>query len=164
MTKFCLSQWNKNKDKLRAVFQTEDQWLTCSYKDLVGAVVENVLNNHDEPVGYWDASKIHEIDDGDYQGTLLFLIPMDTYQPAEHEYLITFVDYGSCSGCDTLKYAQSIGEYSAKSLSEKQAELYMTLCKDILANMKKPFNTGWRHDEKFDVVIFEEKGEQNEID
>lgn len=151
MTKFCLNQWNKNKDKLRAVFKTEIQWDTCSYKDLIVAVVENVLNN-DNPSEQWDATRIHEIDDGDYQGTLLYLIPMITYQPAEYEYLITFVEYGSCNVCDTLQNIQSLGEYSAKTLNEEQVELYMTLCKEILANIKKPFNTGWRHDEKFDEV------------
>jgi hypothetical protein len=43
------------------------------------------------------------IDDGDYQGTQIFIIPTDTYQPSVKDYVMTDTYYGSCSGCDTLQ-------------------------------------------------------------
>ena len=93
-----------------------------------------------------DLEKITEIDNGDYQGTLLFLIPFDTYQPFEYEYLMTFVGYGSCSGCDTL---QSIQHGYHQKLTEGQVNDFMTLCKDILTNTIRPYNCGWREQEVF---------------
>lgn len=45
--------------------------------------------------------RIHQIDDGDYQGTLIFVIGAGGYQPSRYWYVK--VGYGSCSGCDTLQ-------------------------------------------------------------
>ena len=42
------------------------------------------------------------IDNGDYQGTQIFLIPLDVYQLDVNQYVYTNTYYGSCSGCDTL--------------------------------------------------------------
>ena len=157
MTKYCLAKWDANKDKLRKRFEEGTGWNVCSYADILKAIVESVLNNEGEQAWYdqWDSSHITEIDDGDYQGTLLFLIPLNTYQPNESEYLITFIDYGSCSGCDTLQGIQEWGGYEDK-LTERQIDDFMSLSKDILMNMRKPFNDGWRHDERFDEVAFED--------
>lgn len=48
-----------------------------------------------------DYDNIHVIDDGDYQGTLLFVIPEKCYQPFDYWYVR--ISYGSCSVCDTLQ-------------------------------------------------------------
>lgn len=55
-----------------------------------------------------DLTRIHEIDDGDYQGTLLFVVAAQGYQPST--YWATKVSYGSCSGCDTLEAIWDMGE------------------------------------------------------
>ena len=104
-----------------------------------------ILNDENE----WSVNKIKEIDDGDYQGTLLYLIPEDTYQPDSSEYLMTFVEYGSCSGCDTL---QGIQCFLGVRSRDKSIDDLMSLCKDLICNMIKPHNTGWGHDEKFDTI------------
>jgi hypothetical protein len=96
-----------------------------------------------------DLGKIHKIDDGDYQGTFLFLIPFDSYQPNEFEYLMTYVGYGSCSGCDAL---QAIQDYGAEKPTNRQVEDFMRLCKDIITNTIKPYNGGWRQNEDFEQV------------
>ena len=95
------------------------------------------------------------MDNGDYQGTLLFLIPCDTYQPSEYEYLLTYVGYGSCSGCDALMSIQSDGDYGEK-LTNGQVRDIMCLCLNIIANMIKPYNSGWRNEEQFNTVEFKE--------
>lgn len=153
MIKYCLQKWDTNKEKLREFLRTQKGLNDCNYLDLVIAVVENVLNPSDNDYDYkWDYKHITEIDNGDYQGTLLFLIPLDTYQPCEHEYLITYVGYGSCSGCDALMSIQECWNGDG-CLTEIQIKDYMSLCKDILTNIKKPYNCGWRNEEIFDEVV-----------
>ena len=81
--------------------------------------------------------KTHEIDDGDYQGTLLYMIPIDTYQPSYWEYVATYVYYGSCSGCDALL---AISNYRYDLPNSDQVEDYVELCLSILQHCKYPFN------------------------
>ena len=157
MIKYCIEKWDKNKDLLRSALDNnkllnhalnkndDDPLEYLEYKDLVKLTVMFILNDENE----WDENKIKEIDDGDYQGTLLYLIPEDTYQPASSEYLMTFVEYGSCSGCDTLQAIQCF--LDTKDRNETINDL-MILCKDLICNMIKPYNTGWRNDEKFDTI------------
>jgi hypothetical protein len=83
--------------------------------------------------GKFDVEGMTVIDNGDYQGTLIFAIPRYTYQPNEKEYIITYVDYGSCSACDTL---ESIRDYDDNSPSPEQVQGYMTLALHILQRFK----------------------------
>ena len=153
MIKFCVEQWDKNRERLRAHLAERTDLGSCTYEDLVKAVVEYIFNDGEEPYwkAGWDHNKITEIDNGDYQGTLIYVIPSDTYQPNEGEYLMTFVDYGSCSGCDTLQHLQTGVGYDEKA-SDREVEQFMTLCRDIVSNTIKPYNYGWRNDPKYDVV------------
>lgn len=160
MTYYCLNKWEQNKKRLEEVLRERTDLNECGYSELVKLVVREVLNggkteNDDYEEYFWDVEHITVVDDGDYQGTLLFLIPDDTYQPSEYEYLLTFVNYGSCSGCDTLLAIQDYGECK---LTERQVKDFMVLCKDIVANMVKPYNAGWRNEEQFNTVEFREGG------
>lgn len=152
MIKYCIEKWDKNKKKLEDVLREDTTLNSCNYGYLVKLVVENILN--DETNDYcdtWDSENITTIDNGDYQGTLLFLIPTGAYQPSEYEYLMTYVGYGSCSGCDTLQGIQSCPWHDVKP-TEQQLKDYMTLCKDLVCNMIKPYNSGWRNEEIFENV------------
>lgn len=151
MLKYCLRKWDENKKKLEEELLKDPDLNGCKYKHIVEKVVEIILNTNEEYL--WNSEGITEIDDGDYQGTLLFLIPRKTYQPSEHEYLMTYVGYGSCSGCDTL---QAIQDYGENLISEDQLKGFMALCKDIITNMIKPYNYGWRNEEEFTEVEFNE--------
>lgn len=153
MIKYCLEKWDANKEKLRKVLSGENLE-AIEYKDLVKMVVRYVLNDENEyDYERWDYDRITEIDNGDYQGTLLYLIPKNTFQPSEYDYLMAYVNYGSCSGCDALQYLQSL---IYPNHTEKNVNDFMTLCKDILTSIIKPYNYGWRHDERFDVCEVEE--------
>ena len=157
MIKYCIEKWDKNKDLLRSALNNnkllnhvlnrndDDPLEYLEYKDLVKLTVMFILNDENE----WDVNKIKEIDDGDYQGTLLYLIPEDTYQPNSSEYLMTFVEYGSCSACDTL---QTIQCYLDVRSRDKSIDDLMNLCKDLICNMIKPYNIGWRYDERFSTI------------
>lgn len=109
-----------------------------SYEDIVRAVVKCV--SYDE---YWrnpDPDRITVINDGDYQGTLVFVIADTGYQPST--YWVTKVYYGSCSGCDTLQSIQEGSEYDYDSgeyakPTPEQAKDYQTLALHIVQNMQE---------------------------
>lgn len=154
MIKYCLDKWNRNNKRLEEAMRTNIHLNDCDYAYLVALVVNYVLN--DETNGYcdtWDSENITVIDNGDYQGTQLFLIPNKTYQPCEYEYLMTYVNYGSCSGCDTLLSIQ--GWDCDVTPNEKQLKDYMTLCRDLVTRMIKPYNCGWREEDEFKEVVME---------
>lgn len=155
MIKFCKDQWDANRERLEEALRNDTQLNKCDYKYLLSLVVTHILNPGLTNFGKgWSAENITVIDDGDYQGTLMFLIPKDCYQPSENEYLLTFVGYGSCNVCDTLMGIQ--GWDDAKP-TEQQLKDYMDLCKDLVMNIVKPYNNGWREDERYNTVELEEK-------
>jgi hypothetical protein len=98
------------------------------YKAIVTKVMELVHEDYEDP----NPKVIHEIDDGEYQGTLLFLIAEDAYQPSEYYYVM--VSYGSCSGCDTL---EAIRSYDGNPPNDEQVKDYMALALHIIQKMKK---------------------------
>ena len=159
MIKFCVDQWSKNKQELQKHIQ-ENLWMwnEFSYKEIVEKVVDIIFNgNEDEYLSTYnkyDHELVTEIDNGDYQGTLVYLIPLQTYQPSADEYLMTHVYYGSCSGCDTLQSIQ--GNYWDEYSNEKDKDQFvkdmMKLCLDLVQNTIKPYNSGWRKDDKYNEI------------
>ena len=112
------------------------------YKELVSWVVKMI--NPDKKYDLPDPDIIYEIDDGNYQGTLVYLTPETGYQP--NEYYIVFVGYGSCSGCDTLEAVKSDSGSRMRSLTgtwgdyppdEEAIKEYMTLALHIVQKFKK---------------------------
>lgn len=102
------------------------------YSTLVKMVIELVTSEDDYDDFNPDPERIHCIDDGDYQGTLIFLIGAKGYQPST--YWSMKVYYGSCSGCDTL---QAIYDYSDEKPTEDQVKDYYTLCLHLIESMKE---------------------------
>lgn len=99
------------------------------YETLFGYVV-TALSNPEDYMGTPDPERIHRVDDGHYQGTLVFVVAETGYQPSQ--YWATKVNYGSCSGCDTL---QRILGWSEEALTDTQVEDLFTLCLHMLQNM-----------------------------
>lgn len=152
MLKIMRDKWNKNEKVLREELKSRTDLNQAEYKDIVKLTFEKIFNSdiEDDVFGNkFDISRVTEIDDGDCQGTLMYLIPFDTYQPNEYNYLMTFVSYGSCSGCDTL---QSIQDWCSEKLSDTQVEDYLKLCRDILCNTIKPYNYGWRQKDGYEII------------
>ena len=99
MIKEIINKWDKNKHLLqRHIEKNAGFYRDCDYEDILKSVLKHVLENEYE--------NITEIDNGDYQGTIIFLFHEKTYQPNEDEYIVTTVSYGSCSYCDALQAAQ----------------------------------------------------------
>ena len=154
MLKIMRDKWEKNWKGLESDLSRIADISKLEYKDLVKLTFARIYNKGDEagihsPYKRLDLTHITQIDNGDYQGTLIYLIPFDTYQPSEGEYLMTYVGYGSCSGCDTLL---SIIDYYPCRATEKQVSQLLALCKDIVTNTIKPYNYGWRSEEIFEVA------------
>jgi hypothetical protein len=127
-------RWFDNKDSIQKKFEAE---LPTSYSDIVSVVVE-MLNNEDEYISP-DPKRIHAIDDGDYQGTLVYVIGATGYQPSTYWYVK--VGYGSCSGCDTLENILSGNwghetEEEAKEWKDKTVSQLMTLALHIVQGLK----------------------------
>ena len=115
-----------SKQQLRDKFSEKNP----EYIDIVRAVISVMPGGYGQP----DAEIVHEIDDGDYQGTLVYVIGAKGYQP--YDYWYVRVCYGSCSGCDTLKSIMSDGDYGEHPNSN-QVDQYMTLALHVVQGLKK---------------------------
>ena len=100
MIKAFVNQWEENKHLL-AEHLTNVTASDISYEYLVKKVFDIAVPTDGN--GYnWNTKRMTVIDHGEYQGTQLFIIPRDCYQPSDDEYIVTSSYYGSCSSCDTL--------------------------------------------------------------
>ena len=128
MIKEFVEKWNKYKNDLEDYFRNTKQEEYGTYKDIVKVLFEKIINR-DMYYGEYDTENILVIDDGDYQGTQIFILHRNTYQPSIDEYVYTNTYYGSCSGCDTL---QAIPSWD----SESQVKDYMELALHLLQKCK----------------------------
>lgn len=118
-------------------FMKREQELKCwikecsdiNYKTLVEMTIKAISKEDD--YGYPDHNRVHELDDGDYQGTLVYVIAANGYQPNDYWYVKIY--YGSCSGCDTI---EAIRDYSDE-MTEQKVNDYFTLCLHIVQGLKK---------------------------
>lgn len=134
MLKCCVDQWDRNKATLEAAIRQDGKLRDCGYKYLVRLIVRHILT---DSWCMFDEYRISKIDDGDWQGTVLYVIPEKDYQPAHYQYIMTYVCYGSAGDDDTL---QGIHDLSNTELpTEQQVQDYMTLCRHLVANIVKPF-------------------------
>ena len=98
-----------------------------SYGDIVERVVRAV---RDEDVyGQPDPARIHRIDDGDYQGTEVYVIAAEGYQPSDYWYVK--ISYGSCGGCDTFEAIRDSGDWSSDVPTPTQVQDWWTLALHI---------------------------------
>ena len=126
MEHLIVTAWDENKSKIEAVLRQEVKndendyhEETYNYRDLLTIFVREALPEYDH-------ENIREIDDGHYQGTLVFIINETGYQPSS--YFATSVSYGSCSGCDTLQAVTMSTDV------EQRIKDYMTLILHMVQN------------------------------
>lgn len=117
------------KPELEAIFAAGHP---SDYKEIVTNVVK-IITDAEEYGGFNpDPERVHQVDDGEYQGTLVFVIGAKGYQPSDYWYVK--VSYGSCSGCDTL---EGIKNYDDAPPTADQIKDYMTLSLHVVEAMKK---------------------------
>lgn len=130
MTKDFLERWEKYKNDLEKYFSNTPQEEYDSYLKITKAIFKNVFNR--EKIDF-DLEEIIKLVLGDYQGTLVFLIP--TKGDDNKNYVITSVGYGSCNVCDTLQSIEELdGGNDIPSL--RQVKGYMTLSLHIFQKIK----------------------------
>jgi hypothetical protein len=117
-----VDKFQENKIKLAQELVDNEP---VDYTELVKRVIKLFANGKGTP----DPERVHLIDDGDYQGTLVFIIAEQGYQP--DKYWSAKVAYGSCSGCDTLEGIQQ------DSKGEEKVKDYMTLALHIVQDLKE---------------------------
>lgn len=133
MIKKFVELFEKNKMKLREVIANTEQSEYDEYKKLFALVIKTCFE------GEYEFEDITEIDYGHYQGTLILVFHEDTYQPSSNETYYTIIEYGSCSGCDTLL---RISGYDSGIPEKEQVDDYMTLCLEMVQEIKS-FAKGW---------------------
>lgn len=108
MIKDFVDRFMEGKDDLRSRLAGYEKygWWEIEYRDIVREVIATI--GDDDMYGDPDPDRVHEIDDGHYQGTLVYVIAGNGYQPYNYWYVM--VSYGSCSGCDTLEAAKHGGD------------------------------------------------------
>lgn len=132
MIKEFIEKWDKYKNELEEYFKTNKQLEYSSYELIVKALFDIIINKDEEDK--FNTENIVVIDDGDYQGTQIFMLHKDWYQPSVEDYVYTNTYYGSCSGCDTLL---AIQDWDLEELpSEEQIKEYMTLALHLLQKCK----------------------------
>lgn len=133
MIKKFVEAWDKHKDELKEYIQTHEmREYALEYKGLVYLLFEKVINPEMENTFEFEAFDLDDmvaLDHGNYQGTQVFILHKDTYQPDIDDYVYTHVDYGSCSGCDTLL---RITLYEEGIPNENQVDDLMLLCLHLL--------------------------------
>lgn len=128
MIKKFVELFEKHKKELRNYLETTEQSV---YADSYVALLKCVIKECFE--GKIADADLNEIDYGDYQGTLIIIFHEDTYQPSSDETFYTVIEYGSCSGCDTLLH---ISQYDTGLPTKQQVDDYMTLCLEMVQEIK----------------------------
>lgn len=124
-----IDRFQEIKEDLLKDFSKEQP---SSYSDILTKTLTKMFSdeNGEPEYGKPDFNNIHVIDDGDYQGTLVFIIPKNGYQPSD--YWCVKVDYGSCSGCDTY---EAYAEWNEEDYY-KSAPHMVTMAMHMIQSMK----------------------------
>jgi len=136
MNKQILKAWDKHNSDLMTAIKSASLD-DIDYKQLLELTLKTIFPNNDKKYnGLPHYSRVTVVDSGNYQGTMIFVITADDYQPSASDHWYTCVDYGSCSGCDTL---QAITNYDNGLPNEEQAKDLFTLCLHLMQKMKRMY-------------------------
>lgn len=121
MLKYCVDQWEKNKEKLRSALENCD--IYSDYEDFARLVIENIFPE-------WKNYGVAITKQGDHTGDVIFFISADT-EGTRKDIFLSCLRYGSCSVCDTLMRAAE---------GEERVEDQMRVALHFIQNMKHPFS------------------------
>jgi len=128
-----VAAFDNTKNRLRETFRDSGR-ITYDgiLRETIRAIAEDM--SHNKRLDYSDSEipdpdRVTVIDDGHYQGTLVFVVGARGYQPSN--YWLTRASYGSCSACDTL---QGILD---EQDSDARAQQLMTLALHMVQRLKE---------------------------
>ena len=124
MLKYCVDQQEKNKENLRSAFENCD--IYSDYDAFARLVIENIFPK-------WKNYKLDIQYYAEYQGEVVFFIHSDTW--SKEELFLSYLSYGSCSGCDALK--------AATEISETRVNDMMAIALNFIQNMTHPYSNGY---------------------
>ena len=144
MNRYSIERWNSKDKCLRKVLMHYPGLEKIGYEELMSLCVEYVINSDFRRY----KKEIVSVTSGEYNGEMLFvLIPEDE----TGDFLVSYIGYGSSVLCDMLKRIQESWSKNEIDKAEAVNEL-MYICKDMVCNLVKPYNAGWRHDPRFDII------------
>lgn len=121
MLKYCVDQWEKNKESLRAFLERSDIYNDyAAFGDYIIKYIFPEWKNYDVAI----------TKQGDYTGDVIFFISADT-EGSKNDIFLSHLRYGSCSVCDTLMRAAD---------SEERVKDLMQVALHFIQNMKHPFS------------------------
>lgn len=123
-----IEQWESNKSGLENWFKTNKLSEYDSYEKIVKTLFTYGIK------GY-DPAKITVIDDGNYQGTKIFIIPEANVSPSAEEYLVTNTFYGSSTHSDVLLSIIGLSD-SDDFPNDEQIKQYMILSLHLVQKIK----------------------------
>lgn len=136
MVKEFVDAFMDGKGRLRAKLdeRLREDAFGIDYDFLVKSTFETIESSMgDRYRGKPSADLIHCIDDGSYQGTLVYVIPEAGYQPSRYWYCR--IAYGSCSACDTLEGILTTYEFDDRI--ETALDDLMALCLHIVQGTRE---------------------------
>ena len=132
MLKYCVDQWEKNKESLRAFLERSD--IYSDYAAFGDYIIKYIFPE-------WKNYDVAITKQGDYTGDVIFFISADT-EGSKNDIFLSHLRYGSCSVCDTLMRAAE---------SEERVEDFMRIALHFIQNMIRPFKNYYYEDE-YDIV------------
>lgn len=147
MIKYAVKKWDKNSHYLRDVLMglDKEQREDLFYDELMEMCVKYILNRDSDEFEQY-CEKVTRILIGEYSGSILYVIaPKEDIGVSG--FLLSYIEYGSCSLCDTLENIF----WKSRNMKE-QVDGLMALCKDLVCNIVKPYNDGWRYEEEFATI------------
>ena len=121
MLKYCVDQWEKNKESLRAFLERSD--IYSDYAAFGDYIIKYIFPE-------WKKYDVAITKQGDYTGDVIFFISADT-EGSKNDIFLSHLRYGSCSVCDTLMRAAD---------SEERVKDLMQVALHFIQNMKHPFS------------------------
>ena len=128
MLKYCVDQWEKNKENLRQAFNDCD--IYSDYEEFARIIIRSIFPE-------WVDYDVLITKQGNYTGDVIFFISADT-EGSKNDIFLSYLRYGSCSVCDTLMRAAE---------SEERVEDQMRIALHFIQNMKHHFSCS---DNKYD--------------
>lgn len=122
----AVANWEERKGQFRLMLK---QSYPKSYSDLVKLVIHVITDDYNFAP---DPERIHVIDDGDYQGTLVFVIPHKACQPSTYWYVK--IEYGSYGVCDTLQGI--LDKIPDEGIQDEQIDLFMIMALHIVQGLR----------------------------
>lgn len=120
MLKYCVDQWEKNKENLRAFLERSD--IYSDYAAFGDYIIKYIFPE-------WENYDVAIAKQGDYIGEVIFFISADT-EGSKNDIFLSYLRYGSCSVCDTLMCAAE---------SEERVEDQMRIALHFIQNIVHPF-------------------------